>query len=91
MTGLLVPTNPERSFTMALNDSVSRLPKSIDYRRKGMVTSVKNQVKKKKESAQSALESRRVCLQQSPSLHHVKVSELLYSLNRRNAKQDEKH
>lgn len=44
MTGLLVPTNPGRSFTMALNDSVSRLPKSIDYRRKGMVTSVKNQV-----------------------------------------------
>uniref|UniRef100_A0A1A8GR76 Cathepsin K n=1 Tax=Nothobranchius korthausae TaxID=1143690 RepID=A0A1A8GR76_9TELE len=43
MTGLLVPMNREQSFTMTLNDSVSKLPKSIDYRRKGMVSSVKNQ------------------------------------------------
>ncbi|XP_041843100.1 cathepsin K [Melanotaenia boesemani] len=43
MNGLIVPTNPERSFTMALDDKVSRLPKSLDYRKKGMVTPVKNQ------------------------------------------------
>ncbi|XP_028985857.1 cathepsin K [Betta splendens] len=43
MTGLLLPLNPERSFTMDLDDKVSRLPKSVDYRKKGMVTSVKNQ------------------------------------------------
>lgn len=45
MTGLLPPLNLERSFTMALDDEVTRLPKSVDYRRKGMVTSVKNQVR----------------------------------------------
>nr|ACO82385.1 cathepsin K [Lutjanus argentimaculatus] len=43
MTGLLVPLNHKRSFTMALDDDVNRLPKYIDYRKKGMVTSVKNQ------------------------------------------------
>nr|XP_046255797.1 cathepsin K [Scatophagus argus] len=43
MTGLQVPMTHERSFTMALDDSVSRLPKAVDYRKKGMVTSVKNQ------------------------------------------------
>uniref|UniRef100_A0A1A7WES0 Cystein proteinase inhibitor protein salarin n=1 Tax=Iconisemion striatum TaxID=60296 RepID=A0A1A7WES0_9TELE len=43
MTGLLVPMNREQSFTMMLNESVSKLPKSIDYRKKGMVSSVKNQ------------------------------------------------
>lgn len=45
MTGLLVPMNSERSFTMALDDQVSKLPKSVDYRKKGMVTAVKNQVR----------------------------------------------
>eukprot|EP00064_Thunnus_orientalis_P016093 superscaffoldBa00003114_g16156 len=43
MTGLQVPMNSERSFTMALDDKVSKIPKSVDYRKKGMVTPVKNQ------------------------------------------------
>uniref|UniRef100_A0A667ZEP7 Cathepsin K n=1 Tax=Myripristis murdjan TaxID=586833 RepID=A0A667ZEP7_9TELE len=43
MTGLQVPLNRERNFTMAMDDKLERLPKSIDYRRKGMVTAVKNQ------------------------------------------------
>lgn len=45
MTGLLVPDNSDRSFTMALDDSVQKLPKSVDYRKKKMVTPVKNQVR----------------------------------------------
>ena len=45
MTGLQVPMNSDRSFTMSLDDKVSKLPKSIDYRRKGLVTPVKNQVR----------------------------------------------
>ncbi|XP_049901976.1 cathepsin K [Epinephelus moara] len=43
MTGLQVPVNKERSFTMDLDDRVTRLPKTVDYRKKGMVTAVKNQ------------------------------------------------
>ncbi|KAF0032105.1 hypothetical protein F2P81_016660 [Scophthalmus maximus] len=43
MTGLQLPLNLERSFTMALDDKVSKIPKSVDYRKKGMVTPVKNQ------------------------------------------------
>lgn len=43
MTGLLIPLNTERSFTMALDEKVHNIPKSVDYRKKGMVTSVKNQ------------------------------------------------
>ncbi|XP_033497524.2 cathepsin K [Epinephelus lanceolatus] len=43
MTGLQVPVNRERSFTMDLDDRVTRLPKTVDYRKKGMVTAVKNQ------------------------------------------------
>ncbi|KAM6910416.1 uncharacterized protein FYW49_012343 [Xenentodon cancila] len=43
MTGLQIPMNHERSFTMSLNDEVQKIPKSVDYRKKGMVTSVKNQ------------------------------------------------
>lgn len=47
MTGLQVPMNSERSFTMSLDDKVSKLPKYVDYRKKGMVTPVKNQVRAK--------------------------------------------
>uniref|UniRef100_A0A667ZF16 Cathepsin K n=1 Tax=Myripristis murdjan TaxID=586833 RepID=A0A667ZF16_9TELE len=43
MTGLQVPLNRERNFTMVMDDKQPRPPKSIDYRRKGMVTPVKNQ------------------------------------------------
>ncbi|XP_060905772.1 cathepsin K [Labrus mixtus] len=44
MTGLLVPDNRDPNFTVELDvGRVSKLPKSIDYRKKGMVTSVKNQ------------------------------------------------
>ncbi|XP_028280700.1 cathepsin K [Parambassis ranga] len=42
MTGLQIPLNREPGHTADL-DGVSKLPKSIDYRKKGMVTSVKNQ------------------------------------------------
>lgn len=45
MTGLVVPMTRERNFTMALDNSVQRLPKYLDYRKKKMVTSVKNQVR----------------------------------------------
>lgn len=44
MTGLTVPLNRQRNTTMALSDTVHRLPKYLDYRKKRMVTSVKNQV-----------------------------------------------
>ncbi|XP_068613083.1 cathepsin K [Brachionichthys hirsutus] len=43
MTGLLVPTDPDRSFTEALSDRVGKLPESVDYRKRNMVTPVKNQ------------------------------------------------
>lgn len=43
MTGLLLPMQRNSSNTMALDDKVERLPKTVDYRKKGMVSSVKNQ------------------------------------------------
>ncbi|XP_059194931.1 cathepsin K [Centropristis striata] len=43
MTGLQIPENRDRSFTMALDDKVTKLPKTLDYRKKNMVTPVKNQ------------------------------------------------
>lgn len=44
MTGLIVPLNRQRNTTMALGDTMHRMPTHLDYRKKGMVTSVKNQV-----------------------------------------------
>lgn len=44
MTGLQIPVNRERGFTMDLDDNVTKLPKYIDYRKRGMVTPVKDQV-----------------------------------------------
>lgn len=45
MTGLQIPVNRERGFTMDLDDNVTKLPKYIDYRKRGMVTPVKDQVR----------------------------------------------
>ncbi|KAM9852038.1 uncharacterized protein ACBR49_005144 [Aulostomus maculatus] len=42
MTGLEAPMNRQRSFTMALDHS-AYLPKALDYRKKGLVTPVKDQ------------------------------------------------
>lgn len=45
LTGLLVPMNRERNFTTTLGNGVHKLPKYLDYRKKKMVTSVKDQVR----------------------------------------------
>lgn len=45
LNGLLVPLNQERDVTMKLNNSVHQMPKYLDYRKKGMVTPVRNQVR----------------------------------------------
>lgn len=46
MTGLLVPLDDRRNVTMTLNNSIQRLPKHLDYRKKGFVTAVKDQVRR---------------------------------------------
>lgn len=43
MTGLQVPVNREPGFTKEVDPRVSKLPKTLDYRKMGMVTPVKNQ------------------------------------------------
>ncbi|XP_036828496.1 cathepsin K isoform X2 [Oncorhynchus mykiss] len=44
LTGLQVPMNRDRSNTWIPGNNVVNLPRSIDYRKKGMVTPVKNQL-----------------------------------------------
>jgi len=46
--GLIVPDNLVRNFNHALSGKGFRLPKALDYRKKGMVTPVKNQVRGKR-------------------------------------------
>lgn len=46
MTGLLVPLDDRRNSTMTLDNSIQRLPKQLDYRKKGLVTAVKDQVRR---------------------------------------------
>lgn len=45
--GLQVPMNRDPRNIMTLEDKLYRLPKSVDYRKKGMVTPVKDQVRAK--------------------------------------------
>lgn len=46
MTGLLVPMVEQHSAPTRLNGSLQRLPRSLDYRKKGLVTGVKDQVRR---------------------------------------------
>lgn len=46
MTGLLVPMVEQRNAPTRLNGSLQRLPRSLDYRKKGLVTAVKDQVRR---------------------------------------------
>lgn len=46
MTGLRVPMNAPANVTMELDNNIQKLPKYLDYRKKGLVTEVKDQVRR---------------------------------------------
>lgn len=79
LNGLLVPLNQERNFTMKLNNSVHQMPKYLDYRKKGMVTPVRNQVRDQLHAPQNdSIRLMRIggCFPKSSLLLHMKEREM---------------